>query len=80
MRKAYASHMVALTDAAPQLLICFSYDQSLFAGPPFSVSGAEVLQLYGPEYAISCLADYPAKGGIRGNPALEMVWHLARKD
>lgn len=80
MREAYSAHLVALSAAAPQLLISFGYDQSQTAGPPFSVPGSEVARLYGQAYDINLLADLPAKGGIRGTPAQEVVWHLSRKE
>lgn len=80
MRSRYAEHLMALTARAPQLVICFSYDQHLHAGPPFSVEAAEVAQLYGTGYSIELLADQPAKGGLRGDPAREMVWLLQRSD
>ncbi len=50
MRKAYAEHLMTLTNNAPQLLICFDYDQSQMDGPPFSVSEAEIRELYGNRY------------------------------
>jgi thiopurine S-methyltransferase len=80
MRARYAAHLMALTAKAPQLLLCFSYDQSLAAGPPFSVDPAEVRALYEGDYRAALLADQPAPGGIRGTPAREMVWHLQRLD
>ncbi|MEQ1487088.1 MAG: thiopurine S-methyltransferase, partial [Methylotenera sp.] len=50
MRKAYTAHIMALTQTAPQLLICFEYDQALHAGPPFSICAAEVKQHYQAAY------------------------------
>lgn len=50
MRKAYAEHLMTLTISAPQLLICFDYDQSQMDGPPFSVSETEIRELYGNRY------------------------------
>ncbi|MGV8950789.1 MAG: thiopurine S-methyltransferase [Cypionkella sp.] len=76
MRRRYAAHIMALTATAPQLLICFSYDQTLADGPPFSVPAAEVTQLYGQDYTVQMLSEQPARGGLRGHPALEMVWLL----
>ena len=79
MRQRYAAHLTALTQSAPQLLICFAYDQSRFSGPPFSVSGQEVTSLYGARYDIRALADQPAKGGLKARAASEQVWHLTPK-
>jgi thiopurine S-methyltransferase len=46
MRNRYAAHLMEITDHAPQLLICFDYDQSLQPGPPFSISDEEVGRHY----------------------------------
>lgn len=46
MRIQYVQHVIRLTHAAPQLLINYSYDQTQFEGPPFSISDTELLQLY----------------------------------
>ncbi len=79
MRARYAVHLAAISAHSRQLLITFSYDQSLIQGPPFSVQAAEVARLYGADYTVSCLADQPARGGIRGVPAQEQIWLLAPK-
>ena len=77
MRAAYAKHLPLITDAAPQLLINFDYDQSEMAGPPFSVPETIVRALYGETYTISKLASAPVKGGLKGFcPAEEEVWLL----
>lgn len=77
MRAQYAAHLVALTHAAPQLLICFVYDQALQAGPPFSVTADEVKQHYQPNYALTLLASEPVDGGLKDIcPATEHVWWL----
>ena len=51
MRAAYARQLVHLTRTAPQLLITLEYDQSQMAGPPFSVTQAEIARLYGADYS-----------------------------
>ena len=56
MRQAYASHQVALTGAAPQLLIIFDYDQAMMDGPPFSVPEGEIGSLYGDVYRKTLLS------------------------
>lgn len=77
MRAQYSAHLVTLTYAAPQLLICFVYDQALQAGPPFSVTAEEVKQHYQPHYALTPLASEPVEGGLKGLcPATEQVWLL----
>jgi thiopurine S-methyltransferase len=76
MRARYVPHLHAMTGGAPQLLICFDYEQSLIQGPPFSVTGAEVRQLYGSLYDVAQIDAGPLRGGVRGTPATETVWHL----
>ena len=46
MRTVYAKQVMTLSQHAPQLLIQYEYDQDLMAGPPFSVSESEMMQLY----------------------------------
>lgn len=77
MRAQYTAHLVALTHAAPQLLICFVYDQPLQAGPPFSVTPEEVKQHYQPHYDATLLVKESVDGGLKGLcPATEHVWWL----
>ncbi len=77
MRERYTAHLITLTNRAPQLLICFEYDQTLCAGPPFSISAQEVKQHYQSSYSITLLASEPLAGGLKGQcPATEHVWWL----
>lgn len=77
MRAHYAAHLIALTNAAPQLLICFTYDQSLHAGPPFSIHADEVQHHYQAAYDLNLLASAPMLGGLKGQiPATEQVCWL----
>jgi thiopurine S-methyltransferase len=77
MRKRYTAHLITLTNLAPQLLICFEYDQSLHAGPPFSISANEVKQHYQANYDVTLLASEALAGGLKGQcPAIEHVWWL----
>jgi thiopurine S-methyltransferase len=77
MRARYAAHLVAITRAAPQLLISFEYDQAALAGPPFSVPGAEIARHYARHYALSLLASIDVVGGLKGKcPATENAWLL----
>lgn len=77
MRKRYTAHLLAITDKAPQLLICFEYDQNLMAGPPFSVSNEEVQQHYSGSYGLTLIASTTVPGGLKGKcPAQEHVWLL----
>lgn len=75
MRRAYARHIQEISAAAPQLLICFEYDQSLLAGPPFSIDTRELALHYGENYALKLLEKVAVDGGLKGQtPADECVW------
>lgn len=80
MRPRYTAHLRAITREAPQLLICFEYDQSQHAGPPFSIEGDEVRQHYEGSYHLTRLAQVDVPGGLKGKcPATEGVWLLRRR-
>ncbi len=80
VRTRYAAHLKRLTALAPQLLICFDYDQSLQAGPPFSVPRAEVAQHYGADFRLSLLASESLVGGLKGRcAAQEEAWLLSQR-
>jgi thiopurine S-methyltransferase len=76
MRSAYAPHIADITGNAPQLLISFEYDQTLFDGPPFSNEGSALKQLYGASYRLLPLALEDVAGGMKGAAAKEHVWLL----
>ena len=77
MRKMYSAHILTITQAAPQLLVCFEYDQSQMDGPPFCVSADEVRMHYQQQYAINLLESAGLAGGLKGKlAALEQVWWL----
>jgi thiopurine S-methyltransferase len=79
MRGRYAAHLMEITAKAPQLLICFEYDQSLMAGPPFSLVGEEVARHYRATYEVTLLDRVDIPGGFKGKiPATESVWLLTR--
>ncbi len=80
MRVRYARHVVALTDAADQLVVSFEYDPKAFDGPPFSVDGAALRRLYGDAYDLHLLATHDVPGGRRGTPAHETTWLLQRRE
>ncbi len=53
MRKRYAEKLISLFPKdARGLLVTIEYDQSEMNGPPFSVSEAEVLELYGHHFEV----------------------------
>ena len=77
MRKQYTAYLLKMTNAAPQLLISFEYDQNLMPGPPFSVSNDEVKLHYHDHYEISLLENMDIPGGLKGKcPAEENVYFL----
>ena len=79
MRSRYTAHLREITGKAPQLLICYDYDQRLMDGPPFSVSNEEVKQHYAANYDVRLLASVDVAGGLKGKcPAKENVWRLQR--
>jgi thiopurine S-methyltransferase len=80
LRSRYTAHLMALTNKAPQLLVCYDYDQHLMDGPPFSVSGDEIRRHYAKTYDVRLLASTEVSGGLKGRcPATETVWLLASK-
>jgi thiopurine S-methyltransferase len=77
MRKAYSAQVIAITQCAPQLLVCFEYDQSQINGPPFCVNANELRMHYEQDYAMTLLESAELEGGLKGKvAALEQVWHL----
>jgi thiopurine S-methyltransferase len=77
MRSRYAGHVEQIADRAIQLLITVNYEQTLLAGPPFSVDGSEVARLYGEVYELTRLGGSDIAGGLKGKcPAAEEVWLL----
>ncbi len=77
MRDRYTAHLTKITDKAPQLLICYEYDQNLMAGPPFSISDEEVRQHYKDHYNLALIASTNVSGGLKGKcAAKENVWLL----
>jgi thiopurine S-methyltransferase len=76
MRARYATHLMAMTATAKQLLVCLEYDQSRMAGPPFSVGEAEIRRRYDASYRIARLESREVEGGLKGAPARETIWLL----
>ncbi len=72
MRIQYTTHLKAITQNAPQLLITFEYDQTLVQGPPFSVNAAEVKTHYDDA---TLLESNDLPNGLKGlYPAQETTW------
>jgi thiopurine S-methyltransferase len=77
LREHYASHLINITDAAPQLLVSYEYDQGQTDGPPFSVNADEVRRHYGSTYKVTALESKDVEGGLKGKVAsTETVWLL----
>ncbi len=77
MRNRYTAHLMEMTNKAPQLLICYEYDQNLMSGPPFSVSNKELIQHYGENYNLNLIVSTNVPGGLKGKcSAQENVWLL----
>lgn len=76
-RVKYTEHLRVVTNTAPQLLICFQYDQRLMSGPPFSIVESEVQEHYAVSYAPKLLGTSDVEGGFKGViPATEETWLL----
>lgn len=76
-RSQYSNHLMTITNNAPQLLLCYEYDQSLMAGPPFSINQCEVQKHYSKNYKLDLVASIDVLGGVRGScAAKENVWVL----
>ena len=90
MRGNYAAHLIAtLPDSARILLLTLEYDQSLVGGPPFSVPGQEVREVYSAKFEVEKLVhevtkEVPprfAEVGLGGpaSPVSQVVWKLTRR-
>lgn len=80
MRDRYTAHLTEITGKAPQLLICYDYDQRAMEGPPFSVRNEEVTRHYAHLYQVTLLSSTDITGGLKGKcPAKENVWSLRPK-
>jgi len=80
MRNRSTAHITEITGKAPQLLICYDYDQSLMPGPPFSIRNEEVYRHYADTYEVTLLASTDVPGGLKGKcAAKENVWRLKNK-
>lgn len=76
MRQEYTGHLRIISNAAPQLLICSEYDQTLRDGPPFSVSSDEVSAHYNLHYRIKNLYSELREDDAGGS---NNVWLLRKK-
>ena len=80
MRQRYAEHLVTISQCAPQLVICFEYEQAMLAGPPFAVDSEEIHTLYSAVYHLNCLAELEVPGGLKKKcQATELAWLLSKR-
>jgi thiopurine S-methyltransferase len=80
MRERYTQQLMKITDIAPQLMICFDYDQSQIEGPPFSIPDKEVEQHYQKQYVLTKLASIKVPKGLKGQcVAQENIWLLQKQ-
>ena len=80
MRNRYTAHLTGITHTAPQLLVCYDYNQSLMQGPPFSIQNEEVLRHYAGNYDVTLMTSTEVSGGLKGKcAAKENVWLLKGK-
>ena len=78
MREQYREHLLEITNIAPQLLLTFEYDQTLLAGPPFSISTDDINQYYAEQYTLTLLKQIEVPGGLKGQcKASETIWLLS---
>ncbi len=77
MRNRYTTHLMKITDTAPQLLICYEYDQRQMDGPPFSITTEEVRRHYGDSYHVTLVESQRVPGDLKGQvAAMETAWLL----
>jgi thiopurine S-methyltransferase len=77
VRVEYAKHLMSISSNAPQLLLCFEYDQTLMDRSPYSVDEDEVKMHYGEYYDLKLLTRESIAGGFKGKiPASDVVWLL----
>ena len=79
IRPRYTAHLKTITALAPQLVIGYEYDQTVVAGPPFSVTSDELRRHYSGDYTLTLLARLEVPGGLKGKcPATEHIWRLTK--
>jgi len=77
LRVEYTAHLRDITNNAPQLLLCFEYEQSLMNRTPYSVEESEVKKHYAEYYDVALLSREEIVGGFKGKlPASDVVWLL----
>lgn len=76
-RNKYTNHLTTITNKAPQLLICYQYNQILMDGPPFSINIEELRRHYQTNYKLLHIESEKVNGRLRGKiAATQEVWIL----
>ena len=76
-RNKYTNHLTTITNKAPQLLICYQYNQILMDGPPFSINKEELRRHYQINYKLLHIESEKVNGRLRGKvAATQEVWIL----
>ncbi len=84
LRRKYVSHLTALMESGgvcgslQMLLIAIEYPQDLAQGPPFSVSDAEVNELYRDAFQVNCVLSEEIPEISKGNPKFQNVRVFSR--
>ena len=80
VRDRYTAHLMEITNAAPQLLVAYTYDQSFMNGPPFSISNEEVKEHYQDSYDLTLAESTMIPSGLKGRCDAETnVWLLQKR-
>lgn len=78
MRGDYVYQLLTLSKAAPQLLLCYEYDEQQLQGPPFSINRQEVLRHYQAIYQCDNLQRQFLPGGLKAQvDATASAWLLS---
>lgn len=78
MRQQYTSHLMKITQYAPQLLITYEYDSSNEEGPPFSIKEDELKAHYDAQYHLTSIASEEVVGGLKGKiESTSRAWLIA---
>ncbi|MCL6416402.1 thiopurine S-methyltransferase [Aestuariirhabdus sp. Z084] len=79
-RVRYCQHLMETTNRAPQLLVCYEYQQALLAGPPFSITVSEIERHYGRHYQLTQVEKNRVKAGLKGlDEVQETLWWLDQR-
>ena len=79
IRAPYTSHLMNITNTAPQLLVSYEYDQKMMDGPPFSLTEGEIKQHYCIKYELKVLESNFVSGGLKGKiKSTETAWLLQK--